>query len=77
MRDQVGLTGLRKDLDYADDVCLLSHPIHQDMQRKLERLEEALKVELKINCGKAKQLTLNIPILRDLYINNTKSRKHS
>ena len=41
-------------LDYADDICLLSHKVsdRQDMIRSLQK--EAAFADLKINCGKIK-----------------------
>ena len=49
----------RQHLDYADDICLLSHKISdiQDMIRALEK--EAAFAGLNINCGKTKMLSLS------------------
>lgn len=56
---QWGLTENLEDLDFADDICLLSQN-RQHMQDKIEALEtEASKVGLKINKGKTKSMSLN------------------
>jgi hypothetical protein len=48
-----------KDLDYADDVCLLSHS-HTDMQIKvMDPRKEALNAGLKINVDKTKEMRVN------------------
>lgn len=48
-----------EDLDYADDICLLSHKI-TDMQAKLEDLERtARNVRLEINIKKTKAMRIN------------------
>jgi hypothetical protein len=46
------LTQILEDLDYADDICLLSHKfVH--MQDKINDLQqESIKAGLKINIGK-------------------------
>ena len=48
---------LLQHLDYADDICLLSHKIFdiQDMIRSLEK--EAVFAGLKISSGKTKMLS--------------------
>lgn len=52
-------TSLLEDLDYADDIALLSSK-HQHMQEKTTRLcEHAEKVGLKISTDKTKVLRLN------------------
>lgn len=51
-----GLSNFLEDLDYADDLCLLSHT-HADMQAKLDDLQrEAAKAGLKINTRKTKDM---------------------
>lgn len=51
-----GLSNTLEDLDYADDLCLLSHT-HADMQAKLDDLrQEAAKTGLKINTRKTKEI---------------------
>jgi exonuclease III len=48
-----------EDLDYADDIVLLSHN-HRDMQSKTDDLvNEAQKVGLKVNISKTKDLRVN------------------
>ena len=52
-----GLVDRLEDLDFADDLCLLSEA-HREMQAKLGDLtEEAGKVGLAINAKKTKALT--------------------
>ena len=47
------------DLDFADDVCLLSHS-HKQIQKKSSKLtQEAEKTGLKINIQKTKLLKVN------------------
>ena len=47
------------DLDFADDICLLSHT-HKQMQKKSSKLtQEAEKTGLKINIQKIKLLKVN------------------
>ena len=49
-----------EDLDFADDVALLSHT-HQHMQEKTTRLSmSALQVGLKISQKKTEAMTLNV-----------------
>ena len=52
-------TNRLEDLDFADDICLLSHNRH-DAQTKLERLaEEARKTGLRINTAKTEVMRIN------------------
>lgn len=63
-----GLTGTLQDLDYADDVCLISKTTQQ-MQAKLNSLqEESRKAGLKINKEKTKVLNINLTTASDLRI---------
>lgn len=51
-----GLSEILDDLDYADDLCLLSHRC-ADMQAKIDDLkQEAAAAGLKINTGKTKEM---------------------
>jgi len=53
------LTTQLEDLDFADDISLLSHK-HQDAQEKLSRVaDEARKTGLQINTGKTEVMRLN------------------
>lgn len=62
------LTGTLQDLEYADDVCLISKTTQQ-MQAKLNSLqEESQKAGLKINKEKTKVLNTNLTIANDLRI---------
>ena len=56
---QWNLTSVLEDLDYADDVGLLSHR-HQDIQQKIERLSQAANtIGLRINQKKTKVMRTN------------------
>ena len=56
-----GLQNTLKDLDYADDICCLSHR-QCDMQEMLTKLHnESAKVGLKINYPKTKEVRINAP----------------
>ena len=55
---QWGLIDRLEDLDYADDICLLTHSF-QHMKEKCKELEiEARKAGLKINSRKTKEMRL-------------------
>ncbi|KAJ8707844.1 hypothetical protein PYW07_011521 [Mythimna separata] len=55
-----GLSSVLEDLDYADDLCLLSHT-HADMQAKLNDLrQEAAKTGLKINSWKTQEMRTRV-----------------
>lgn len=59
-----------EDVDYADDLCLLSHNI-SDMKEKIKDLVEAgKKVGLRINEGKTKEMRINNSHNDNLSINN-------
>lgn len=65
------LTKKLDDLDFADDVCLLSNSI-SDIQAKLRRLYSAgLKRGLKINIGKTKLMRINTNNSTPVEINGT------
>lgn len=54
-----GLTKQLEDLEYADDICLLSHKL-SDIQSKLNHLEQlALHAGLEINLEKTKAMRIN------------------
>jgi len=60
-----------EDLDYADDICLLSHTIN-NMQAKIDHLVTlARSVGLEINIEKTKAMAINIKNPRHPVINNT------
>ena len=55
-------------LDYADDICLLSHSV-SDMQPKLDLVSETAKLaELKMNSHKTETLRMNANAERKLLI---------
>jgi hypothetical protein len=59
-----GITEQLEDLDFVDDICLLSHTFPK-METKLKDLEnEGKTVGLKINCGKTKSLRINTQICK-------------
>lgn len=65
-----GLQGRLEDLDYADDICLLTHTF-SDMQSKLSLVQEtASYVGLKINIGKTKTMRININNEQRLFVQN-------
>jgi hypothetical protein len=56
------------DLDFVDDICLLSH-IFNKMEIKLKDLENTGKtVGLKINCEKIKSLMINVECNKNFQI---------
>jgi hypothetical protein len=62
-----GLVDRLKDLDFADDPCLLSEA-HGEMQAKLgDLIKEAVKVGLAINVKKTKALRVNTSKQNHLY----------
>lgn len=63
------MTGRLEDIDYADDLCLLSHNIG-DLKSKIKDLEEeGRRVGLKINEGKTKEMRINNNNNEDLEVN--------
>ena len=55
---QLGLVESLEDLDYADDICLLSHRC-KDMQKKVSDLQSKAKsVGLTINREKTKEMRI-------------------
>lgn len=65
---QWGLTTRLEDLDYADDLCLLSHTL-TDLQTKLRALDlQANKVGLKINLKKTKEMRVNTANAEPLHL---------
>jgi hypothetical protein len=63
------LTERLEDLDYADDICLLSQS-YKDMTEKLEDLnKEAVKFGLKMNASKTKAIKINSKIKTKLEVN--------
>jgi hypothetical protein len=58
----LGIREELEDLDFADDICLLSHTLSK-MEIELKYLEnEGKAVGLKINCGKTKSLRIHTRI---------------
>jgi hypothetical protein len=63
------LTERLEDLDYADDICLVSQS-YKDMKEKLEDMnKEAVKVSLKMNASKTKTMKINSKIKTKLEVN--------
>jgi len=65
-----GIWGKLMDLDYADDICLLTHST-RTMQKMLERLEkESAKAGLKINVKETKEMCIALNNKEPLWIHN-------
>lgn len=65
-----GLNDTLEDLDFADDICLLSHSFG-DMQNKVNTLLEVIKgAHMKINVKKTKEMRLNSKKTDKVIINN-------
>lgn len=62
------MTEQLEDLDFADDICLLSHTFNK-MEAKLEELEvQSKQVGLKINSNKTKAITINAKAKQELKV---------
>lgn len=69
-----GLIDRLEDLDFADDLCLLSEA-HSEMQAKLGDLtKEAGKIGLAINIKKTKALRVNTEKKRTIYAQGGEDR---
>jgi hypothetical protein len=67
---QWGMKDRLKDLDFADDVCLLSQR-YSDMKDKLIRLQQEAKLaRLNINVNKTKGMRINTQIEEKVSITN-------
>lgn len=65
------LTSHLSDLDYADDICLMSHTF-EGVSRQLTTLaREASKIGLRINIAKTKEMRINTNNTLKLQIDNT------
>ena len=59
-----------EDLDFADDLCLMSHKL-QHKQDKLETLQNAAeRVELKINTEKTQEMRIQVGDVSPIRIGN-------
>ena len=57
------------DMEYADDVCLVSHK-YEHMQRKLDDLwKESKKAGLEINSSKTEEIHVNTVVNQGLKLN--------
>lgn len=65
-----GLTDVLEDLDYADDVCLVSSTTRNMQQKVNDLIEESKKAGLEINITKTKKLVINNIDNTVLTINN-------
>jgi hypothetical protein len=66
-----------EDMEYADDVCLVSHR-YKHMQRKLVDLwEESKKVGLEINPPKTKEICVNTKVHQALRLNEEDIKRSS
>jgi hypothetical protein len=69
------LTSVIEDLDFADDIGLLSNR-HQDIQEKIQRLSDtASSIGLNINSGKTKYLKNNTTVNNPVKISNQEVEK--
>jgi hypothetical protein len=65
-----------EDMEYADDICLVSHK-YEHMQKKLDDLrEESKKVGLQINPLKKEYIRVNTIINRVLKLNSEEIKNH-
>ncbi|KAI5752991.1 hypothetical protein M8J77_022506 [Diaphorina citri] len=66
---QWGLINRLEDIDFADDICLLSQNL-KDMKDKIEDLrKDAMEVGLKINVKKTKRMDINCKRNEDIFLN--------
>jgi hypothetical protein len=64
------LTGKLHDLDYADDICIMSNS-HHDVQYMLDNInQKAVKAGLKINGNKTKSMRLNTTCILPIRLDN-------
>jgi hypothetical protein len=64
-----------EDMEYADDICLVSHK-HEHMQKKLDDLQrESKKAGLQINPLKTEEIMVNTLINRGLKLNGVEIKK--
>jgi hypothetical protein len=65
-----------EDMEYADDICFVSHK-HEHMQKKLDDLQgESKKVALQINPLKTEEIRVNTLINRGLKLNGEEIKNH-
>ena len=58
-----------EDMEYADDVCLVSHK-YEHMQRKLDALwKESKKAGLEVNSSKTEEIRVNTVVNQGLKLN--------
>jgi hypothetical protein len=66
-----------EDMEYADDVCLVSHR-YEHIQRKLDNLrEESKKTDLKINSSKTEEVRVNTTVNQELRLNGEVIKRSS
>jgi hypothetical protein len=53
------LTLTLEDLDYANDICLLSHKFAHMLDKINDLQQESIKAGLEINIGKTKEMRIN------------------
>jgi len=57
-----------EDMEYADDLCLVSHK-YEHMQRKLDDLwKESKKAGLEINSSKTEEIRVNTTVKVKVYV---------
>jgi len=66
-----------EDMEYADDVCLVSHT-YEHMQRKLDDLwKESEKADLEINSSKTEEIRINTIVNQGLRLNGEDIKRSS
>jgi hypothetical protein len=66
-----------EDMEYVDDICLISHKF-KHMQRKLDDLwEESKKVGLAISSSKTEEMHVNTSVNQDLRLNSRDIQRSS
>jgi hypothetical protein len=66
-----------EDMEYADDVCLVSHK-YEHMQRKLDDLwKESKKDGLEINASKREEIRVNTTVNQGLRLNGDDIKRSS
>jgi hypothetical protein len=66
-----------EDMEYADDVCLVSHR-YEHMQRKLDDLwVESKKAGLEINSLKTEEIHVNTTVNQELRLNGKDIKRSS
>jgi hypothetical protein len=66
-----------EDMEYADDVSLVSHR-YEHMQRKMDELwEESKKVDLEVNSSKTEEICVNTIVNQEIRLNKENIKRSS